>query len=347
MENNTKACVMNKIVKTVTLLLLIATSLHSEPYKFKKKYCEENYWELYWKAIEALGNNDEQQSQVLTTKRVRYLMWDMGHVDDWTKKDFFHVIKRNKTRNIIFHLETFVDPLITNEEGKTAFACIMESGNAAAIVKLCQLEAYNHHGESAFECAVASGNIAAVIGILIAKIDPNTRSRDGKTPLMVAPSVAIADLLLQHGADPNAEDDLGKTPLDYAAEYNRIAVAQRLLECPTVNVNSCSTTTDKGALDLAIENGHGEMVQLLLQHKVAVDNYDVEQAQARRKFSYEKAIRGGEDNGIDWAQRQNDYAAIAEHLAKAIQERKHRRMPRSIYDCLATSRFWFKHFRGK
>ena len=54
--------------------------------------------------------------------------------------------------------------------------------------------------------------------------DPNARDEDGSTPLHTASGYnkdpAIVSVLLEAGADPKARDEWGQTPLHEAAQYN-------------------------------------------------------------------------------------------------------------------------------
>ena len=66
-------------------------------------------------------------------------------------------------------------------------------------------------------------------------VDPNTRNRNGQTPLHRAARWSktsnIVTALIQVGADPNARNDYGSTPLHYAAKFNKIpAIAAALVK---------------------------------------------------------------------------------------------------------------------
>jgi hypothetical protein len=64
--------------------------------------------------------------------------------------------------------------------------------------------------------AIGLGNIAAVKQHLAAGADVNAKDEDGRTPLLNALSgpKEIIELLIAKGADVNAQDDVGFTPLD-------------------------------------------------------------------------------------------------------------------------------------
>ena len=77
--------------------------------------------------------------------------------------------------------------------------------------------------------------------------------------------------MLQHGADPNAADPTGRTPLMYAAVSDLLPVEQiRMLIEKGANVNAKSQhprsgDTDRTALDLAKFHGNTAVVDLLLK----------------------------------------------------------------------------------
>src|SRR5258707_268186 len=80
--------------------------------------------------------------------------------------------------------------------------------------------------------AAAAIRDAATMRLLLAHgADSNARQQLGYTALHTAAQLGdedIVDLLLAHGADPHAAGDDGKTPLDLAGAHGHVAIVKRL-----------------------------------------------------------------------------------------------------------------------
>ena len=77
--------------------------------------------------------------------------------------------------------------------------------------------------------AVEEGNIEAVKKFLAAGIDVNAKAFiTGSTPLHIAATKEVVELLIAKGADVNARDEDGDTPLDWADRRNQTATTALL-----------------------------------------------------------------------------------------------------------------------
>jgi ankyrin repeat protein len=104
------------------------------------------------------------------------------------------------------------------------------------------------------------------------RTDPNLKlfrtceSRNYITVLGAAASygnLALAELLLERGAEPDAESEGGATALDYAASSGSIEIASLLLKH---GANPNSGYPDRSTpLDTAKAMGHGAIVDLLVK----------------------------------------------------------------------------------
>jgi len=119
--------------------------------------------------------------------------------------------------------------------------------------------------------AIARGNLEEIERALNASASPNVRSPDGgKTALHVAvekDNKEVVEFLLDHGADPNAKDEWGRTPLQIAA-YNSAETTGLLL------ANGADPDVvdqrDSSPLHAAAYNGNIDTVRLLVSHGVAL-----------------------------------------------------------------------------
>jgi outer membrane protein OmpA-like peptidoglycan-associated protein len=126
--------------------------------------------------------------------------------------------------------------------------------------------------EKAIGTAVANGDTAEVERLLDQGVNPDSKTDDGKTLLMLAAYLGhtdIAKLLIDKGADVNAEDQNGKTALMYAVEKNNVEVAKILLQ-NGADPNSADNN-GKTALMYAAEKGYVDFAKLLLENGAALN----------------------------------------------------------------------------
>jgi hypothetical protein len=120
--------------------------------------------------------------------------------------------------------------------------------------------------EKLFE-AVGDGNAAKVRELLKRGANPNAMDKYGSTPLHFAAAkgyVDVARLLLEHGADANAKDKEGWTPLHLAALWGHADAARLLLEHGAdANAKKKDGFTP---LHFAAAKGYVDVARLLLEH---------------------------------------------------------------------------------
>src|SRR6266542_2860082 len=163
--------------------------------------------------------------------------------------------------------------------GNTALVYAVEAGQLATVGLLANkgfdLQASPYKTENALRVAshnftllkaVISHEVEEVKKFLEAGAVPYFRSRDGKVALLLAVGDSygeeIVKLLLEKNADVNVTDDLGNTPLMFAASRNGDELVSLLLERKaSVNMKNKKQET---ALHLAAQDGYARVMELLL-----------------------------------------------------------------------------------
>ena len=127
--------------------------------------------------------------------------------------------------------------------------------------------AWSYDGWTPLHLAVFFGRINIAHFLLSKGVDINVPSRTNEhvTPLHSAlanpNNAAIAQVLIERGADVNVIQGLGYTPLHYAATYGAEGIVRALLQrSADVTVKN---NEGKTAYDIAREKGHATVAELL------------------------------------------------------------------------------------
>ena len=172
-----------------------------------------------------------------------------------------------------------------NKGGETPLLTAAFSGAAGVVHVLLQkgacVRATDADGSTSLILAAKEGHVAAVQVLLRMGARVNAPMPDGSTALHVAAAggcLQLVQLLLSHGAAVNAARCDGWTALHVAADAGQAVVVQQLVGSgAAVNAEARPESGSSGCargckpLHLAVEQGHREVVVLLLQARADVN----------------------------------------------------------------------------
>jgi ankyrin repeat protein len=164
---------------------------------------------------------------------------------------------------------------------KNKFACLVVFLPALALAQAPQPSI----ASEMLSKAAQMGDLKNVESLITAGVNPNTPNQDDRTPLYYAALFnrdEVTALLLASKADPNFRAASGahggeETPLQIAASMGNLHVASMLIDAGA-NVRAI-TDTGRTALHFAVLGSHLDLTRLLIEKGADIDARDTSSAQ--------------------------------------------------------------------
>ena len=184
------------------------------------------------------------------------------NVLDW----YCHRCVQRCRRFLTILLEAGSSPDARSEIGDTPLFYAVNQLDADMVLLLLKYNADPNARISVKDgAAIALGHLPFFANFLDSQQEAMTRDEDD-TPLHLAvhhQSLDIVSILLEHGADRNAQDMMSRTPVHWAVDKSHLGILKMLLDENTdVNVQDREGDTP---LHLASKRGYKEIVKILLQ----------------------------------------------------------------------------------
>ncbi|WP_255414891.1 ankyrin repeat domain-containing protein [Cardinium endosymbiont of Culicoides punctatus] len=252
----------------------------------------------------------------------------------------------------------------TNKSGNTPLTCAVEQRNLAAVEALltafksllkagdvASLDATDTNGNTIFHLAAAIDD-PAILKKLIEYIPEvsrkevlNKKNSAGRMPIFSAIKRGykdVTEVLIQSGADVNAESAYSATPLYFAVHCGNLAIVKLLLDygakpfAKLVNNNT--------AFQLAVSRGHKPIIRILIQQavtKILEQDANVDAAvDSQRNTLLHLAAKEGHieiaqmliTQGADKAVKNNSNATPLAYALSNIKDLKIQKKLLSVFD---------------
>lgn len=157
-------------------------------------------------------------------------------------------------------------PAWSTQLDSDVLCCLASVGSEDMLKALCLQGADTNSRNSinagtALHVAALKDRTASISVLLDSKGDCNAAAKRELTPMHLASSAAVVDLLSQHGAALEASDSNGHTPLHHAAALGKVEVAEALL-ARRAHVDALTHAAET-PLHLAVGNSTGAAVGLV------------------------------------------------------------------------------------
>jgi ankyrin repeat protein len=174
-----------------------------------------------------------------------------------------------------------IDVNLPDQDGRTPLMLAAQNGELSTVQDLlsygANVNAADNNGWTPLMCAAENGHLMAIQALLSAPgIDIDAKSPDGDAALILAAQNGndeAVKALINKGANVNAANNNGWTPLMSAAQHGHLTTIQILLSAKGIDIDT-KNSDGATALILAAANGKDDIVKELINNGADVNITD-------------------------------------------------------------------------